>query len=183
MTVVLTLGHADRSLDELLALLVRHQVTALIDVRAQPHSVQHPQFDEDSLRPATVAKDIIYHWAGRQLGEQRQANANSPHVALPECLRGYADYMETGDFARAAAQLMNMASREVIAILCAEPEPSDCHCGLIADYLLLQSVQVQHIIDTDTLREHPLSVQARRESARLVYDRDVVVSADHNLLN
>ena len=68
-------------------------------------------------------------------------------------------------------------------ILCAEREPTAGHCGLIADYLVLQAVRVKHIIDADTVREHQLSAQARRESARLVYDRDSAAAIDHELLN
>ena len=91
-------------------------------------------------------------------------------------MRGYADYMESDPFRRAAAQLVNMAAKAPTAILCAERLPEQCHRRLIADYLSLQGVRVIHLIDLDDRREHVLSPEARRESAQLVYDRNTTVA-------
>jgi uncharacterized protein (DUF488 family) len=167
-----TVGHSSRAAAELVELLERHGITALVDVRAQPHSSRYPQFAADSLRRTLDLVAIVYHWAGRQMGGRRASQAGSQHFALEARLRGYADYMETDSFGRAATQLVNMATRAPTAILCAERLPEHCHRRLIADYLMLQGLRVIHLIDLDEAREHVLSAEARRESAQLVYDRN-----------
>lgn len=168
-----TVGHSNRSSEELLALLREPDIELLVDVRARPHSTRHPQFDEAELRETLSEAGITYHWAGRHLGGFRKAAPDSPHAALPEAFRGYADYMQTDAFRRAIAQLRNLARRGRTALLCAEREPLECHRSLIADYLLLEGVEVVHLIAPGQLREHQLRAEARRESATLVYDRHV----------
>ena len=166
-----TIGHSDRTMPELLALLKEAGVTCLVDIRAQPASARHPQFNMDSLRTALMEGGIVYHWAGRPLGGQRATRPDSPHRSLPESLRGFADHMDTDAFAKGVVQLLGIARKASTAILCAEREPTQCHRSLIADYLVLQGVDVRHLIRAGEMREHTLSPQARTESARLVYDR------------
>lgn len=168
-----TAGHGNRKLDALIALLQEAGVDTLVDVRAQPHSRRNPQFNEETLRAACGSAGIVYRWAGRQLGGMRAPRSDSPHLALDENRRGFADYMDTDAFKKGAAQLQNLAGKGVCAMLCAESDPAHCHRALIADYLVLQGVRVLHLIAPGDTREHLLSPQARRESASLVYDRQV----------
>ena len=81
--------------------------------------------------------------------------------------------MDTDAFQKGAAQLQNLAARGACAIVCAERDPAQCHRSLIADYLTLQGARVLHLIAPGEMREHVLSPAARRESAALVYDRQV----------
>ncbi len=166
-----TVGHSNRKLEELMALLKHANIDTLVDVRAQPHSRRHPQFNEAALRAACENAGMIYHWAGRQLGGMRAPHPYSSHVALEEGRRGFADYMETDAFKKGAAQLQQLAARGVCAMLCAERDPMQCHRALIADYLSLQAVRVVHLIALGESQEHMLSPGARRESAALIYDR------------
>ena len=173
--VIYTVGHSSRAVAELVELLEKHATKAVVDVRAQPHSSRYPQFSADSLRHTLDIAGIVYHWAGRQLGGQRASRADSQHSALEAELRGYADYMETDSFRRAASQLITMASEAPTTILCAERLPEHCHRRLIADYLVLQGLRVIHLIDPGEVCEHVLSAEARRESAQLVYDRNATL--------
>jgi len=173
-----SVGHSNRTIEELIALLGQAGIETLVDVRAQPRSMRHPQFNEDLLRAACERAGIVYHWAGRQLGGLRAAHAGSPHTALAEEVRGFADHMGTEPFKKAAAQLLQMAVRAPTAMLCAERDPAHCHRALIADYLLLQGARVLHLMAPGDVREHLLSAQARRESAELVYDRQVTGALD-----
>jgi len=116
--------------------------------------------------------EIVYHWAGRHLGGLRPVRPNSPHVALGEGLRGFADHMETDMFKKAATQLVRMCGAGPTTILCAERDPENCHRSLISDFLLLQGMRVVHLISPGQKRDHLLSPQARRESATLVYNRN-----------
>lgn len=171
-TTLYTVGHSNRSLADLLAVLRAAGVATLVDVRQHPQSQRHPQFDADSLRDALAAAGIVYHWAGRQLGGHRDPQPGSVHRALrEEGLRAYADYMDTDAFKRGITQLLGLASRAPTAILCAERDPLHCHRSLIADYLTLQGVEVVHLLEPGQSRTHQLRPEARRESQQLIYDR------------
>jgi uncharacterized protein (DUF488 family) len=173
-----TIGHGNRRLEEFFALLTEKSIQSLVDVRAQPYSRRFPHFSTDALREAAEDLGIVYHWAGRQLGGRRSVEPDSPHHALERSLRGYADYMETDRFQQSATQLVNLAAKTITAILCAERSPERCHRKLIADYLTLRGVEVVHLLDRDDAHVHQLSVEARRESAQLIYDRHANAELD-----
>lgn len=97
-------------------------------------------------------------------------------MAMEATRRGFADHMDTEIFKKAISQFLSLATRAPTAMLCAERDPEQCHRSLIADYLILQGLKVVHLIDPGVSREHLLSAQARRESARLVYDRYVTAA-------
>lgn len=105
-----SVGHGNRTIEELLGLLTTAGVNTLVDVRAQPRSRHNPQFNDDALRLACDNTGITYHWAGRQLGGLRAPHAGSPHIALDEDRRGFADHMDTDAFQKGAAQLQNLAA-------------------------------------------------------------------------
>jgi uncharacterized protein (DUF488 family) len=171
-STIYSIGHSNRSIEQLLTLLHEAGIRLLVDVRSQPQSQRHPQFEGVSLRAVLEDAGLQYHWAGRSLGGLRTARAASPHIALAEDgLRGYADHMGTEIFKKGVAQLINLASRSNTAVLCAERLPEQCHRQLLADYLLLQGLTVVHLIDPGERRDHQLSAQVRRESAQLIYDR------------
>lgn len=173
-----TIGHSSRAIDDFLELLKVNEIEILVDVRARPISTRFPHFNQAELRDALDTVDITYHWAGRQLGGMRKAQVCSPHQALEdEHLRGFADYMSTPDFERAAIQLINLTRHATSAILCAEQAPDFCHRSLIADYLVLQGMSVWHIIDAK-VREHYLRPEARKESAELIYDHGVTATLE-----
>lgn len=171
---IYTIGHSNRSLEELLALLQQNAIQIVVDIRATPYSGRFPHFSQDNLRTAMNDNDIVYHWAGRQLGGQREAANPLSHPALQEDgLRGFAEYMETTQFERAIAQLINLAGTAKTAIMCAEKCMEHCHRALISDYLTLKNIRVVHIITSNQIVEHQMSPLTRTESARLIYDRNM----------
>ncbi len=178
--ILYTIGHSNRTIDDFVALLKLNEIEILVDVRALPVSVHFPQFNQNELHESLEKVDVSYHWAGKQLGGIRQVLDVSPHKALKdEQLRGFADYMQSQDFDRAAVQLINLTRHATGAIFCAEQDPDFCHRSLIADYLVLQGVTVLHILEGE-VKEHYLRYEARKESAELIYDHGVTVSLDLN---
>lgn len=174
-----TIGHSNRDIQHLVDLLKRHHIHTLVDIRSNPVSARHPQFNQDVLRSRLETENMIYHWAGRQLGGLRKTSGTSRHHALAPELQGFAEYMETQEFERAASQLQRLASQSPIAIMCAEKHPEHCHRSLIADYLLLNGMEVMHIIDEQPGFAHQLRPEARRESAALIYDRVTRNTSNH----
>lgn len=174
-----TIGHSDRTAERLLAVLGEVHVDTLVDIRAWPRSQRFPQFDTERLRQTLEQDGKAYHWGGRQFGGKRVPRTDSRHVGLgDDGLRGFADHMESDAFQRAATQLMVMARKEVVAILCAERDPDRCHRSLLADYLTLKGVHVVHLLDLGERREHLLNPALRRETDWPVYDRNTSATLD-----
>lgn len=171
-TTLYTIGHSNRSMGEFIQALQAVPINTIVDVRAHPQSQRYPHFSQHALRQSLERAGIVYHWAGKQLGGRRRTQGESKHIAITEeNFRAYADYMESDVFQKSVVQLINLAASGKTAILCAEKQPEHCHRSLISDYLVLQGVEVQHIIDQTTIISHQLSPLARRESQHLIYDR------------
>src|SRR5881394_2255304 len=132
--VIYTVGHSTRTLDDFIALVRAHGVKAIADVRRFPMSRRHPHFNRESLSDSLATEDMKYFWVP-ELGGRRRPRPDSENTAWRnESFRGYADYMETADFAAAMRQLEEIAAANPTAILCAEAVWWRCHRSLIADY-------------------------------------------------
>lgn len=165
---VLTVGHSTRPIEEFVALLRSHAVELLIDVRTVPRSRRNPQFDADSLPDSLAAAGIGYrHLQG--LGGFRRTTPDSPNAGWRNAsFRGYADYMQTGEFDSSLSLLIELAQSDRLAIMCAEAVPWRCHRSLIADALLVHGVPVCEIVGT-RLQPHRLTSFARVDGSRITY--------------
>jgi len=166
---VWTVGHSTRSLADLLALLRANDVAHVVDVRRFPHSRRHPQFDTAALARDLPAAGIAYT-STPALGGFRRPRPDSPNTALAEsAFRGYADYMQTEEFAGHLAALIESAAQARTAIMCAEAHPDACHRSFIADALVAHAVEVHHIIDAGTPRPHVLRPGGQIADGRVTY--------------
>lgn len=166
---VLTIGHSTHALDEFIAMLKAHGVERVADVRTLPRSRRHPQFEKDALCAALQAAGIGYvHLPG--LGGLRHARRDSPNTGWRnESFRGYADYMQTEEYAQNLEQLVALAARERIALMCAEAVPWRCHRSLIADSLTVRGIPVEHIMSATRRQPHAITPFARVEGGRITY--------------
>jgi len=161
LDVIYTIGHSTRALSELLGLLAAHRVTQVVDVRRYPASRRHPQFARDALATALQEVGVGYHHAP-ELGGRRAARPDSLNTGWRSAgFRGYADYMETPEFADALVRLRELARAGPTAILCAEAVPWRCHRQLIADALVVQGHDVGHILGAARVEPHHLSPHAQ----------------------
>src|SRR5256885_15375123 len=104
--VVLTVGHSTRPLGEFIALLKAHSVARLIDVRTAPRSRHNPQFNGDTL-PAALAPAGLSYEQLAGLGGFRRTHPGSLHTGWRNpSFRGYADYLQTSEFADNLAGLL-----------------------------------------------------------------------------
>ncbi len=167
-----TVGHSNRSLDELIALLCRHKISQLVDVRSYPQSRRYPCFNRNTLSLALEDEGIAYVWLGKELGGMRHTSGDSPHSALTNSsFRGYADHMAGHQFKDGVDTLTRLCQSQNVAIMCAERSPCQCHRGMIADYLSVQGWNIQHIINNDQCEPHTLNPLARTSDDTLIYDK------------
>lgn len=155
MPEICTIGHSNRSADALLATLRAHGVVLLVDIRAFPRSRRHPHFDRAALQATLASNTIAYQWRGDVLGGFRKPRAGSPHTALTDAaFRGFADYMDSADFAAAVEQLLALTAKQRTAIMCAEADYQHCHRQFIADYLNRRGITVTHLISPAEVTPH-----------------------------
>lgn len=167
--VVLTVGHSTRSLDEFIDLLKAHAVARLVDVRTVPRSRHNPQFNQDTLSGALEITGIHYtHIAG--LGGFRRTSPESPNGGWRNAsFRGYADYMQTAEFAQNLESLLKLARKERVVLMCAEAVPWRCHRSLIADALMVHGIRVEEIINRTRCQAHTLTPFAQVDGAAITY--------------
>lgn len=169
LSVIFTIGHSTRSIDEFIRLLRAHGVQRVIDVRRLPRSRHNPQFDRVTLSPALHCARIHYrHFPG--LGGLRKAGRESHNTGWRNAsFRGYADYMETPLFRASLDRVIALSKRERVVLMCAEGVPWRCHRSLIADALLVRRVDVLEITSGVRARPHILTAWARVMGTHITY--------------
>ncbi len=173
---MLTIGHSTLPIDIFLHALRENSVTLLIDVRTIPRSRHNPQFGMEELRASLRSSGIEYRWM-KSLGGLRHARKDSINMGWRNTsFRGYADYMQTGEFSEALAELMALDEKGAATILCSEAVPWRCHRSLIGDALRVHGREVEDIFVAASgathRKPHELTGFARVEGARLWYPGD-----------
>ncbi len=168
-SIVCTIGHSNRPIEDFIGLLWANEVARVLDVRTIPRSRHNPQFNLDSLQASLVAAGIAYtHMSA--LGGLRPAQADSVNTGWHNpSFRGYADYMQSADFAASVDQVVELARAQRCALMCAEAVPWRCHRSMIADALLVRGVRVEDIIGPHGRKPHALTSFARVDEVRLSY--------------
>jgi uncharacterized protein (DUF488 family) len=170
--MLFTVGHSNRPIGDLLAMLRAAGIARVVDIRAMPKSRRWPQYDGEALKRSLAPQGIEYAWRGEALGGFRKPVPASPNVALDGAFRGFADHMATPGFVRAIDELLDEARHTPTAIMCAEKLPAQCHRSLITDYLLARGVEVVHLVSPDRREPGRLNPAARAVPGGVVYDGD-----------
>ena len=170
--VVLTIGHSTRTIEEFIGLLQAHDATRVVDVRTVPRSRHNPQFDE-ALLPGSLEKAGLGYVHMPGLGGLRHAKRDSLNQGWRNAsFRGYADYMQTSEFEQSLEELVRLANRERIALMCAEAVPWRCHRSLIADALLVRGIRTEDIMSPTRRQVHTLTPFAKVRGTTITYPAD-----------
>ncbi|PGG98858.1 hypothetical protein AJ80_09454 [Polytolypa hystricis UAMH7299] len=200
---IFTIGHGTRTLPELIQLLQSAHVTHLIDVRSIPRSFKNPQFNHDTLMESAELHDsagIEYTWLGPGIGGRRSAKQQpnlERHGAIRvAAFRNYAGYMCTSAFREGLAELKGLAVKEEekmkkknnnlregssssgerghVAIMCSETLWWRCHRRMIADALVIDGWDVEHLgVGKKTMKHELWDIARVDEEGNLVYDVSV----------
>jgi len=169
---IFTIGHSTRPLNEFIELLQANGVKRVIDIRTIPRSRHNPQFNRDTLGPALRKSGIAYVHL-KKLGGLRHAKQDSANLGWHNAsFRGFADYMETPEFATGLARVIKLAERKRSALMCAEAVPWRCHRTIVGDALVVRNIQVLDIVGTSVPRPHKLTPFARVHGMRITYPND-----------
>ena len=167
---VWTIGHSTRQIDVFVSLLQENGIKLVADVRMYPGSKRYPQFGREALAK-WLSEDETRYEHFPELGGRRKPKPDSKNTAWRnEMFRGYADYMETGDFRKGVERLADLAGKTgPTAIMCAEAVWWRCHRSLVSDYLKAHGVEVLHILDHNKVEPHPFTSAAKIVNGELSY--------------
>ena len=167
---VYTVGHSTRSLDDLVAMLRFYDVRTLVDVRTVPRSRHNPQFNKDVLAVDLPTAGIAYTHLPVLGGLRKALGVASPNTGWRNAsFRGYADYMQTPEFAAGIDELRTIAQTGPIAVMCAEAVPWRCHRSLIADALLVRGVPSEDIQARGKTIPHKMTPFAKIDGTTITY--------------
>lgn len=140
---VLTVGHSNHSFEDFAALLHRHRVTVVADVRSVPYSRRHPQFSRRAVESALAAHGIRYVFLGAELG----ARTPDPSCYDDEGKVLFSRLAKSGAFLRGIERVLETAAKSRLALLCAERDPAGCHRTiLVAPALTARGASIAHIL-------------------------------------
>lgn len=166
---IYTIGHSTRPIDEFIEILKAYGINLLADIRTIPRSRHNPQYEEAALRTLLEEQKIGYlHLTA--LGGLRHARKDSINTGWKNAsFRGYADYMQTEEFSIAIDELIALACRKTVAIMCAEAVPWRCHRSLVGDALLVRGLEVMDILSETSAKPHKMTPWARVEGTSITY--------------
>ena len=145
---VLTVGHSNHSLEDFAALLFRHRVAVVADVRSVPYSRRHPQFSRRVLEDALRERGLRYLFLGAELG----ARSQDPSCYDEDGRVQFSRVARTDLFLRGIERVLDEAAGSRITLLCAERDPANCHrTMLVVPVLRQRGVGVTHILADGSL--------------------------------
>lgn len=171
---IFTVGHSTWPVDEFIDIVRAHDVQGVVDIRTVPKSRHNPQFGQDQLAESLNTVALGYEYL-KSLGGLRHPRKDSINVGWRnDSFRGYADYMQTEEFAAGLDELISLAGQSTVAIMCAEAVPWRCHRSLVGDALLVRGIEVFDIFNSKTAKPHTLTSFAKIEGERITYPKENV---------
>jgi uncharacterized protein (DUF488 family) len=177
-----TIGHSDHEMPVFLSLLLRHDVSIIADVRSQPYSRFHGQFNRETLAELLRRAGIGYLFQGRELGARR---------AESESYRGkqarYDLICKLPAFGEGLSRLRQEAATQRICLLCAEKDPITCHRTiLVCRHLRAEAIDIRHILEDGSLEttgqaESRLLETVGLPAANLFQDRSQLVEEAYDI--
>jgi uncharacterized protein (DUF488 family) len=148
--IIYTVGHSNHPLEKFFSLLEQYHITAIADVRSTPYSRRNPQFNSKTLAAALEAEGIAYVSLGKELGARSED---------PSCYEAgrvqYRRLAQTDSFRQGIERVWAGAQRYLVALMCAEKEPLDCHRTLLVSRALeAEGVTVMHILADGSIETH-----------------------------
>jgi uncharacterized protein (DUF488 family) len=163
-----TIGHSNHSIEEFIALLQQHEITALADIRSHPYSRYLPHFNQEFLKKALKEAGIAYVFLGQELGA-RPKNQNC-------YINGKAVYDRIAampEFITGIERICQGVERYQIALMCAEQDPITCHRAiLVCRHLQERVLEIQHILKNGELESHDCLEDRLLKLHHLIQDSD-----------
>ena len=165
MNELYTIGHSTHSIDQFIALLAMHHISAICDVRSDPHSRYNPQFNRENLQPELKRHGIAYVFLGKELG---------PRSEDPGCYDNgkvrYDRLAQTNLFREGLKRVRQGMASYRIALMCSEKDPVTCHRTiLVCRHLRADGVRIRHILEDGSIEENEAVIKRLMTLLKLPY--------------
>lgn len=145
MTVknIYSVGYGGRVHTDFIQLMVKYNITLVVDIRSNPFSRFQPSYNKAGLKAILKEEGINYVFMGEELGGKPKAQIfYSPSGKLNQEL-----VTTTKFYQSAIRELIELAHiNENICLLCSELNPDQCHRKtMVGQSLFKQGVIVNHI--------------------------------------
>jgi uncharacterized protein (DUF488 family) len=139
---IFTLGHSSLEPQQFLALLSRVKVEIVADVRSHPQSARFPQFSQAVLESILREEKIDYVFLGEELG----GRPDDPGAYHDDGRVNYLARRRSYAFQTGLDRLLQLSQEKIVAVLCAEEDPLECHRFLmISPELVAAGVPPVHL--------------------------------------
>ena len=153
---IFSLGYGHRSVEGLIEILRRYQISWIIDVRSQPRS-RRIEFCRKAIESHLMAEGLGYLFLGHQLGGRTSVERLLDGEGTPD----YDLIEQTGPFQQGLERLKKgYFDGHRMALMCGELDADRCHRSrLIGRALLRNSIDVLHIgADVEVLTRQSRSI-------------------------
>ena len=145
---VYTIGHSHHEPDAFIALLKKHKIELLVDVRSQPYSSYIKQFSKKALMDA-LRKNGIEYWHLPEMGGK--PDDESLYI---DGKVSFELIKETDGYKTSLKSLKKMISLKTIVLMCGEEDPAKCHRSImITSDLIKLGFDVKHIRGDGSLED------------------------------
>lgn len=145
-----SIGHSTHALDDFAALVKRHGVETVVDVRSHPASRFAPEFSREFLARKMPEHGLQYVFLGDRLGGRPRSPDQYDET-------GRALYFKMADdpyFLQGIELIEDHLGSTTMALMCSEGKPTECHRHLLIERVLSQrSIAVTHILPDGTTTE------------------------------
>src|SRR5712692_11659961 len=139
---IFTVGHSNLEFADFLAILAVHGVRILCDVRSRPASFRFPQFNREPFEAGLSSAGVRYEFFGDTLG----GRPSDPRVYHEDGRVDYAARRRAPDFREGLDRAIALSRNQIVALMCAEEDPLQCHRFLmICPALMDRGITPLHI--------------------------------------
>ena len=144
MRSIYTIGYSTFKIDDFIKILQKYKITSLIDVRSNPNSKFHTDYNKNNLENVLKHYGIIYR-------NYKEFGARQNDLKFFN-KSGYLDfnkYSQSKSFQNGVRKIqMGMSMNHVFVFMCAEKEPSSCHRNiLVAREFYKKGYQIKNLLD------------------------------------
>jgi uncharacterized protein (DUF488 family) len=174
---IFTIGHSNRSLDEIIEIFKKYKIQLVADVRSSPYSRYVPQYNREKFHLSLENSGISYWYAGDHLGGRPKDQTCYKCGKIPDTKANYLDIVDYEEVAKREwykieiDHLISKAKIITTVIMCSEEDPNRCHRHhLIAKTLLKQKITIWHIRGKGSLEEAKLDEENKGKKQKSLLD-------------
>lgn len=148
--IIYTIGHSNHPIEVFFDLLNCYSINCLVDVRSVAASVYNPQYNKEFLSNFLKANGIVYMHFAEEFG----ARHADPDLLDEEGKVNFELVRKSWNFKNGVERLWQGIEKQyVIALMCSEGEPFDCHrFSMISIALEQDGFDVRHILKDKTIK-------------------------------